>query len=318
MKTITKKILIVSSCLMAAGVVIGGIGFIIGGRPGIQITSEGISSTPSNSEPCQLKKTKLDSFSEAKITVDSYADIQILPSDDNNYYLEYRLDKSYGKPKYTVDDDVFTFQHQNLGVHFLSIGILYFDDLSDTYVHLYVPKGKVIEYMHLYNDTGDVSISDVNFTESKIAVDYGGLTLDHTRFGSLDLHLDSGDFTTEDTKISDLTLKNEYGNNELNQYKGDFITAKLDTSSLTIDAVELKSLDCDVEYGDVDLTLPGKLDDYTFDISVEYGDIQLPDGAPKGHFRDRDDEEEYYQTNGDGKRLIHIESDTGDVEIFKR
>lgn len=315
MKTTTKSIVIVSTCLMIGGMVIGGIGFFMGGRPGVQISRQGILSTSTKSEPCELKKTELDDFSKAKITIDSYADVQVLPSDDDNFYLEYLLDKSYGKPEYSVEDDTLTIRQLNHSIGFINIGFETNETLKNTYLRLYVPKGNALDFMDLYNDTGDVTISDTDFKNSKISVDYGALTLNNTRFDSLDLHLDSGDFIADDTQITTLNLKNEYGKNDLKNFKGDFITADLDTSSLTVNALELGSLDCVVEYGDVKLTLPEKLDTYTFDISVEYGDIMIPKDAPKGFHKERYDDEEYYQTDGDGKRLIHVKSDTGDVVI---
>ncbi len=317
MKRTTKTIVTISVILMAAGAVIAGIGYLLGGHPGVQISRHGIFSTSTKSKPCELKKTRLDDFSKAKITIDSYADVQIQPSDDDSFYLEYLLDESYGKPEYFVKDDALTVRQLNQGVGFINIGFETNETLRNTCLRLYVPKEKALDYMELYNDTGDVTISDTDFKDSKISVDYGALTLNNTHFDSLDLHLDSGDFITDDTQITILNLKNEYGKNNLKNFKGDFITADLDTSSLTIDALELGSLDCVVEYGDVNLTLPEKLDTYTFDISVEYGDITLPKEAPRGFYKDRDDDEEYYQTDGDGTHMIHVESDTGDVVIYR-
>lgn len=315
----SKKIVIVSASLMACGVILGGAGFAMGGYPGVQISRHGIFSTSTKSEPCELAKTKLDSFSKVKISVDSYADIQILPSDDNSFYLEYLLDRSYGEPEYQVKDDILTVHHNNQGVGFINLTFETFDTLPDTHIQLYVPEGKVLDYLDIYNDSGDVMISDVHVKDSKISIDYGDLTLNNSDLDSLDLHLDSGDFITDDTEISILNLQNEYGDNTLNNYKGSYITADLDSCSLMIDAVELDSLECDIEYGDVNLALPGKLDTYTFDISTEYGDILLPKSAPRGYFTNRnDDSEVYYQTDGDGKHMIQVKADSGDVSVSER
>lgn len=55
MKPISKKILIISVCCMAAGAVLGIAGFLLGGRPGITITSRGLQSAASSSDPAVIQ-----------------------------------------------------------------------------------------------------------------------------------------------------------------------------------------------------------------------------------------------------------------------
>ena len=104
MKKTAKRILLLSCSLMAAGLLFTGIGFAAGGRPGISWTQKGIVSVSSQTE-YRLEKTKIDSFKNAQIDINSMADIRILPSDDKNYYIVYILDGDYNEPSYEVKGD---------------------------------------------------------------------------------------------------------------------------------------------------------------------------------------------------------------------
>lgn len=317
MKSITKKIITVSVCLMAAGAVLTGIGYLFGGRAGVSFTRNGIGSNNIKSEPVTLEKTKLDTFTEAEITMDAYADIHILPSDDDNYYVEYLLDKAFGDPQYKVANGKFTlYQPDNNHGVFLAFSTT---NISlNTYVNLYVPKDKTLDALKIYDDSGDVSITGTKAADMDITVDYGDLTLKESSSTSLNISLDSGDLDLTDTETGKFTLYSEYGDITLQNFKCDTAKTTLDSGSLYLDAAKIKSLNCTSEYGDVDLYLPEKLETYTFDVTAEYGQIYLPEKAPKGLYMDRDDDEEYYQTDGTSQNLIKIYADSGDINIQER
>ena len=151
-----------------------------------------------------------------------------------------------------------------------------------------------------------------------ISLDYGDLTLKESSSSSLKLTLDGGDLELKDTETEAFTLYSAYGDSTIENFKCDTAKIQLDSGSLYLDAAKLSSLSCNSEYGDVDLYLPEKLETYTFDITAEYGQIYLPENAPKGHYRDRDDSEEYYQTDGTEQKLIRIYADSGDIDIRER
>lgn len=318
MKPISKKIIIASVCLIVGGAVLTGVGMMFGGWPGVALTKGGIvSSNSKQSEAVTLEKTKLDAFSEANITIDSYADIQILPSDDENYYLEYLLDKSFGVPEYHVAGNKLTVYQPDKNTR-VFVAFSTINDYIKTYVNLYVPKDKVLDFMQMYNDSGDVSISGIQFKDADIEVDYGEVLLKDSSFDSLNLTIDTGDLKLDNTNIGTFTLENEYGNNTLKNFKCDTASIELDSGDLYMDAAEINELSCNSEYGKITLLLPENLETYSFDVSVDYGDIKLPENAPRGFYSNRDHDEEYYQTEGTSNKVIKLYSDSDDIEIRER
>lgn len=318
MKTITKRILTVSAGLMAGGAILGGIGFFMGGRPGVAINKYGINSSHTKSEAVVLEKTKLDSFSDATFTVDSYTDINVMASEDGNYYLEYKLDKGDGNPEYDVSNGQFTMQQTDFYVGFINIGFGTDALVPNTYINLYVPEDKELGTLNINNDSGDLSLDHVQFKDANIEVDYGDITVKDSKFDSMTLTLENCSFDLADSEIGQFYLHNEYDDNTFTNFTCKTATIELDSGDLYMDAAKLESLNCDSEYGNITLLLPEKLEKYTFDVSTEYGSIRLPGDAPRGHYSDRDESEEYYQTDGNGKNLITIQADSGDIEIKER
>ena len=319
MKTTTKRILVIAAALIAAGILFTGLGLFLGGRPGIAITSSGIRSASYNPEPYSLQKTKLDSFDSVSMVVNSYADIQILPSGDENYYLEYNLDGTYEKPFYEINNHTLTFSQDGTNSVIQTLGFFeYGFSSSDPYVILYIPQDKSINTLELYNDSGDVDIEKVNAGNAELSVDYGDLYIKDTEFKALSLTLNSGDLEMEDTKAHSLELYNDYGDATLKNFDCGTAQITMDSGDLSVDAARLESLDCTNNYGEVSVRLPEKLDTYAFDLSADYGDIHIPSDALQGFYSSSGDMEQDYKTEGNGKYKITVYCDSGDIEIQER
>lgn len=314
MKTTTKNILTVSICLIVIGAVLTGIGIYLGGIPGISITRSGIRSITPKAETALLKKTQLDSFSEADIDISSTsADIHILPSDDDHCYLEYRLDKTYGTPTYQVSGDRLRVQQPYIGSGiFLGFSM---SGSTDQYVNLYLPGKQLLNTLKLNNDNGDIIIDGNSIKHADITSGSGDIQLKNNSFGSLKLTINSGDLTLNDTKIGNLSLNNEDGDNTLKNLQCDTATADIDSGSFYLDAAKLKSLSCKSEDGDITLLLPESLKTYSFDVLTNDGDIHVPKNVSDGHYKDPEDDTQYYRTMGTSKNQIKIYSDSGDITI---
>lgn len=99
MKKITKRILIASAVTAGTGVVFMGVGIALGGWPGVVFTKGGIHSPYEQKTPYRQEKKEIEPFSELSLYVGSEADVVVMASKDEKYYVEYTLDGNYGKPK---------------------------------------------------------------------------------------------------------------------------------------------------------------------------------------------------------------------------
>lgn len=316
MKAITKKILIASVCLIAGGAMLCGIAVLFGGRPGFTLNNTGIYSHSSH-QAIVLKKTKLDPFSEADISIGSSADIHILPSRDNHYYLEYRLDNSSGAPIYkSIGNKLSIYQPDKR--HGLSYSFAMFADARNGYVNLYVPEDQILDTLDMKITNGDITMANIGIKQAVITSYDGDVILKAGSFGSLKLTMDSGDFTMNGTKADNLTFENEDGDSTLNHLQCSTAKLSLDSGSLYLDAAQIKDLNVNSGDGDVTLLLPNSLKTYSFDVTTNDGDIYVPNDASYSYSKDHEDDTLHYQTEGTSANTIKVHDSSGDIKIRER
>lgn len=315
MKKTTKRILLLSCSLMAAGLLFTGIGFAAGGRPGISWTQKGIVSVSSQTEYI-LEKTKIDSFKNVQIDINSMADLRILPSDDKNYYIEYILDGDYNEPSYEVKGDTLYFNQDGSSISFINFGFD-FSNMSNTksYCNLYVPENTVLGTLTVYNDAGNFSVSSTSADTADITLDYGDLNIEDSSFKNLTVDMDAGDVVTKSVHAEVLSLINAFGDSTLKDFSGKEASVEIDSGDFYMEANTLDSFNGENDFGDMTLLLPEALKIYTFDLNTDFGSIRLPENAPKGYYSEDEVMEEYYKTDGETNKTIHIIVDSGDIEI---
>lgn len=272
MKTSTKKLILISLCLVIAGAVLLGAGMLFGGHPGVVFSRNGIFSPYADSRPYVLEKTKINKFSDVEIKIGSYADIQILPSGDDQFYLEYKLDGDYGEPSCDVRKNTLTLTHtgssRHLGIHFFYFGSYASGTGVQAYITLYIPKDADMGNLNVYNDSGNVSIEGLAFGDTKLDVSYGDVKLQDMNFQDLELNMESGKLKAENLTMQDLLLKNEYGDVTLEKITARDAEMTLESGDLKADGFTSADLTARAEYGNVELE----------DFSVETADFVLSSG----------------------------------------
>lgn len=314
MKITKRKFIYTSLFLMAAGAVLTAIGFVAGGRPGVLLSNKGVVSTSEYAKPVVFEKKEIGSFKNVNLQLNSYADVKILPSQDDRFYLEYQVDGSFSNPSHSISGDTFTFTQKD---GFGPILAFRFEtqSLDDAYVNLYVPDDVLLNSFTLYNDSGDVSVKGLKAEDTEITVDYGDANIKDSTFATLSLTVDSGDSKLHNITADSLILSSEYGSADINNFNGKTAVISMDSGDVNMEISSIERLECDSEYGDIDVTLPEELAVYSFDLATEYGDIRLPDDAPHGFYNREDDSEAEYKTDGTGNKTIKMYADSGDLSV---
>lgn len=268
-----KKLIIIALACMAAGLVIGGVGFILGGRPGFYVNASGIH--PANSTSSRdyeaLEKTKVDPFTSIDVELNN-ATMKLIPSDD--YYVEYRLLKAdNGEQTYTVADDKFTFK-ENKGrsnvtyINFFSTGPSFFGNSQSCYFNLYVPQDVYFKTVTIFNASGDVSLCDMKAGALTLDLSFGNLQLQTAAADTMDITLSSGDLNAVSMNAKRLNIEDFFGN-----IKSGSITAETADISLSSGNLDVVTMDCGT------LTLNDSFGNVTFDTFVnQSADISLNSG----------------------------------------
>lgn len=316
MKTTGKKIMITGAVVFAVGIIFTIIGFLLGGWPGFQISHSGVSAANKIEKPYELSKTKIDKFTTADITLD-YANIDLRVSEDNFYYIEYLLDGNTGEPVYQVNNESLKFKQKNRMGSFMFLGSIDNNLAANPYVCLYIPKDAKLNSLILNSDSGDFELNSIKAESAKIGTEYGTCNITDSTFDDLAFSVESSDLEIKNSTAKNLSFIGSYGEISLKNFSSESILMDLESYDVSIEATNLGNLDYKNEYGELELTLPEKMDIYSFNIFVEYGDIDLPDSAPLGNYSDNDDSEKTYRFDGSSDKKINITCESGDVEIHQ-
>lgn len=316
MKPITKKLLIIFTCFAGAGILFTGAGFLAGGRPGFQITKDGLRSASSGEEAYILEKTELDYFTNIDLNIRSEADIELLPSGDGKFYLEYTLDGSYDEPAYDVSDGTLTLtQEDNTinGIYFFGPGS--FITETAPCIRIYIPDSLTLSGLDVYNDYGDLTVNGISAERALLRLGYGDLDMTDSRFTDAEIELSDGNLEAAAVSADTLKLTNEYGDSILEQTAVSDAEITIEDGGLTLDAYGLKTLSGVNEYGDTMLTLHDPYNTYSYDLVTEYGKILLPESAEGKLTTDEYSDEMSYQAEAGGSKKIEFTAEDGDIEV---
>ena len=245
MKKSKKIILTISAVTLTAGVLLTGIGYMKGGRFGF-VFSDGkfisADSIEEEKQPFILEKKKLDSVKDIDINILSYADIRILPSADNSFYLEYNLPGEYPEPAFSCTDGKLTLTQENREPIAI-IGFGFHDSQSsEREVTLYVPSKAELNSCKLYSDSGNIQASDLTASDFGIGCDYGDVTLKNIKSkGSLALNLSAGQLNADTLSGKTVTIYNDSGNISLDSCTSYDLHLETDYGDIQLDNAAVKN-----------------------------------------------------------------------------
>lgn len=346
------KIWMAALAFIAFGLVVMGIGFALGGRPGVTIDQNGLHSSNYGrvltKKPYTLEKTAIDSFSSADLNIE-YGDLIIVPSD--GYYLEYNLPGISVEPSYSVQNEAFTFQQRsNQGYHLFDSTLFYgVYDSEKYYINLYVPKDQYFTMLHIYNSSGDIKLPDLKTASIKITDEFGNIDMEQFEGENLKIDMGSGTFKAGDMSVEQIEIKNSYGDVECQNLTGKEGKIRLNSGELSAESVKIDDIAIKNQYGDVRMQgLSGKnseirlgsgllkvenLSITNLDVENTYGDVRvrLNDAVDQYGFDLRteygqikilgvvssssDNEESQYIINKGKEKNIRIECESGDIEV---
>lgn len=293
----SKILMLVALCFMVAGLVVGGISYIFGGRPGFYINASGIHAANSkeNNSVYTLEKTEVEAFTKLDISV-SYADIRLIPAD--GYYVEYSLADRGNKPSYGVTDKTFKLKEyegktENSFINFFSFGEVNFFTIStdNYYVNLYVPKDVYFDWVHLSNNSGNMKLYNISAKELVLNMDFGNLDMENFEGDSMEARLGSGNMTAGTINTQSLTVENNFGNITCDEATAKTATFSLNSGRLKVGVLKADTMHVDNDFGDV-----------IFDELVNSsGEVNLGSGS--------------FEAGNAVLKIINIDNSFGDVDI---
>ena len=253
--------------VIAAGICIGlGLGLLtagkaLGGETGYWIDRTGIYSNQDIRERSEeklytMKKTQLDSFSSIDVLVDNCS-IEVLPSDDGSYYMEYRIYADGQEPGYHVENGTLVMKcvrEENYGGTY-GAGFLVWNTGSTFErgsVKIYVPHDIRMKLVRLANSDADIDYDGPDADTYDFTSQFGAVNLKDGKASSVVLNASDGNITCESIKCDELTLNNNFGRSELSDISAKNITINSDDGKIFMKRVTAGSVSIVNTFGGLD------------------------------------------------------------------
>lgn len=288
MRKFIKIVLSIGICCCIIGVIFLGIGVITGGTTYLQNTDVNHLSTSSETDDeVTLYKTKLQSYDSLDVTL-NYMNLEVLPSNDDNFYIAYHTTGSSGETPvaYDVQQGKLTFRDLGTEDSYYHVDIGFLSDFfrfgrsknstqdKSSQVVLYIPAKHKLKNVDIETNSGDVQMGKTVIKQAEVESDAGDVVLDHCSYDHMKVESDVGDVTVIQQKS---------------------VFQKLN--------IQVKSSSGDLRKSD-----------------------SLKSLLQKGHHgehHDGDDDEDYdeeyvnYVHSGNGGKLV-IETDSGDIRLMDK
>lgn len=272
MKKFTKFILVSAAIALAAGIVLGGIGFAADGVHNINIIWNKGFKVSEDEKAETMEKTSFDSFSNIDLDI-SAAKISFKKNDSDEYAVEYKLMSTGVKCEVKNDTLVVDQTPESISFNFLN-----FSGLEDCYITIYYPEGSEFDSIKVNTSAGSINaveglkcnVFDLNSSAGGIKID--GFT------GAIIVDSSAGGFEAKNSDFTKVTMEMSAGgiifnNCTIGGGKIDASAGSLEAKGITLNG----SLDCDLSAGGFDLSLQNG-DDVGFDLDVSAGSVTI-DGS---------------------------------------
>lgn len=248
----TKKILLISACAMALGLLLAAAGYFngaslavnVGGRGGVHITDR---------TPHTLAQESLSAFDSIDLNIEQ-GDVEFVPSDHYGVVITYYDSNQQYTSTVTNSTLNITETSGRFPFSLINFGI-FTQDLEDT-VKIYIPESTQFRNLKIQNQYGDFKAAGFTSHSTNIQLSFGQLDLSDFSCGSTSITLQNGEGNLKNISADSLTYQNDYGDST---FENITVTtdskSKIEAQNGTVIIKKFNSGDLEIndDYGDVNL-----------------------------------------------------------------
>lgn len=253
MNKIAKTVLMTGTALCVAGVVLSTAGYFAGGKD-FTYTSDHMYVSGGNSSSRKnltvMKKEQIDDFTKLNVDFEDF-DLDIRTSDDDHYYMEYKLEKNGRKNPLTWKDKdgELTLEEPagGSGSYYITYDLGIFSTHADltekkdalNTVVLYIPEKAQLSEAELQLSDGDLNVKELQCTDNmQLKSGNGDVTIKKAELADGQIALSDGDIQIDNSSFN--------GDMKINSSCGD-VSVEMKNGSAEKTNIYLKAADGDVD-----------------------------------------------------------------------
>ena len=328
---IAKTVLMTGTALCAAGVVLSTAGYFAGGKD-FTYTSDHMYVSGGNSSSRKnltvMKKEQIDDFTKLNVDFEDF-DLDIRTSDDDHYYMEYKLEKNGRKNPLTWKDKdgELTLEEPvgGSGSYYITYDLGIFSTHADltekkdalNTVVLYIPEKAQLSEAKLQLSDGDLAADQLLCKEMTLELLNGDLMLDKGEFEKFDAKLSDGDLNVKELQCTD-NMQLKSGNGDVTIKKAELADGQIALSDGDIQ-IDNSSFNGDMKInsscGDVSVEMKnGSAEKTNIYLKAADGDVDT-EGLSRGKTDNEEDTSVYENKAGASAPTLNVECSDGDITL---
>ena len=311
MNKIAKTALMTGTALCVAGVVLSTAGYFAGGKDFTYASDHFYVSGGNSSDKnlAVMEKQQIDDFT--KLDVDfSNLDLEIRPSDDTHYYMEYKLEKNGKKDPLTWEDKD------------RKLTLKEYEGSSGNYLNtviLYVPENAELSEGDIHLSDGDLNAEQLLCEKMTVKLSNGDMNLDRGEFKDFEATLGDGELEIGDIRPGSLKLKNSNGDVTLKR-------AVLGDGEISLGDGELQigdssfNGDMDISSSDGDVSIEmkaGSVKKTNIHLETTDGDVDAS-GVSEGRSSEGDSYSVYENKVDTSAPALNVKCGDGDITLTEK
>lgn len=273
-----------------------------------------------------LQKTEIETFEQLDVRL-FYMDLQILPSGDDKFYMEYQYNTGEGRNSldYSTSGGVLTIKQHSKGnwstsmdLSFLSWIFGNHDMYQNEIITLYVPEKAVLETCKVQAEDSEVYVEGFHSKKAEFALPYGRLTLESVWLGENTVNAEDTEISAEKAEGGKWVINNSYGSVTLDDVSLEQGKVKMEDGSIVTAELGIeKKMDIQNVYGNTTLGIEEIcLENLSMHLKTNYGEIKVREKLEGGMTSHDDDEQSDYSRIGNpGGGTLTVNHTDGDIII---
>lgn len=306
---------IVAASLVSLGLILGVVGFVLGGIPlkdlrihtaensGWQLDvgdKRGPASIfgmgSATDRQTDSGQETLPPFTSIQVDVD-FMGLSLVPSETNTYEIQYICYNDAKRPSWKVENETLTLEanlheRERSGIN------------SGKYweVIVFYPKDAVFEKTEIDCDAGSITVDALNSRSLDVNLDAGEIRFDNSEFGKAKISADAGSVRLHGGRADSMEINVDAGELETKAFDTGALKAEADMGSIRLDGRLEGESDLAVTMGEIVINTGLTREEYRLNLKTTMGDKELVNGSEQAD-------------DSGAKNSISASSDMGSIKI---
>lgn len=270
-----KMIVMVAALVVAAGIVLIGIGYAISGsfwsvgfsNGRIQIGELGDWDADWATNATR-RSIDLEAFQNIDIDGNCF-EIELIPTDEQTYFAFLTTQGKLKQPDVRVENGTLKITTEREPLNSNGFGN------NRRLLQIYYPRGTQFDQIKLDIEAAELRANSLTVNDFYLDLAAGSIELEDAYFKTADVNMNAGDISIDRGTVETMKLNVNAGNFEADEFESQGLEVDINMGNIEIDGELKGKSNLDVDMGNIELSLRGRREEYRMDLDTNLGMIEV-------------------------------------------